>query len=312
LRAVRTALSTLAVAACVAAGERADAQLRVFGNTSTIELAPVLLAAREIYEGKATIANGGIPDLFDEDAADLATNAETQALRQSVDHPDLRVIFTVAEGYYRIVARRSAGIGVLADLRGKRIATAPNTSSAYYLHKMLSTRDLTSDDVTIVPVAPLSLMPAALANREVDAVTIWEPEIERAADAIGDDAIEFQDRRVYRELFNLHATAASLRNPAKRREIVAFVRALIRACERIAERPQDVWPLVAESTGYDVKLIERVWRHEGYAGALARDLLDVMVEEDAYVAKERGRAPRGRAELAPLIDESVLREALLD
>jgi NitT/TauT family transport system substrate-binding protein len=295
---------------CAAAG-RAEAELRVFGNTSTIELAPVLLAARELG-GQATVSNGGIPDLFDEDAADLATNAETQALRQSVDHPDLRVIFTVAEGYYRIVARRSAGIGDVADLRGKRIATVPNTSSAYYLHKMLGTRRLTSDDVTMVPIVPLSLMPGALADSEVDAVTIWEPEIERAAEAIGDDAIQFQDRAVYRELFNLHATAATLRDPVKRREIVAFVRALIRACERIAEHPEDVWPLVSASTGYDVKLIERVWHHEGYAGSLASDLLDVMAEEESYVARERKRSPRGRSELAVLIDESVLREALSD
>ena len=297
---------------CIATADRAEAELRVFGNTSTIELAPVLLAARELYEGGATVANGGISDLFDEDAADLATNAETQALRQSVDHPDLRVIFTVAEGYYRIVARRSGGIGDVADLRGKRIATVPNTSSAYYLHKMLLTRGLTSDDVTIVPIVPLSLMSAALANREVDAVTIWEPEIQRAAEAIGDDAIEFQDRRVYRELFNLHTTAASLRDPRKRGEIVAFVRALIRACERIAQHPEEVWALVSDSTGYDLKLIERVWHHEGYAGTLASDLLDVMAEEERYVARERNRSPRGRKELAELIDGSVLREALRD
>ena len=301
------ALGPLAATAACAEGE-----LRVFGNTSTIELAPVLLAAKEIDDGRVTVANGGIADLFDEDAADLATNAETQALRQSVDHPDLRMIFTVAEGYYRIVARRSAGIRELADLRGKRITTAPNTSSAYYLHKTLTTVGMTASDVTIVPLIPLNRMPSALANREVDAVTIWEPEIQRAAELVGDDAIEFQDRRVYRELFSLYATAANLEDPVKRAQIVKFVRALIRASARITERPEDVWPLVADSTGYDVELVERVWGHEGYPGTLVSDALDVMVEEDVYVARERGRAPRPRAELARLIDDSALREALRD
>jgi sulfonate transport system substrate-binding protein len=301
--------------ACVAlvlslgAAPSSHAQLRVFGNTTTIELAPMLLAAKELYGESFVVKNGGIPDLFDEDAADIATNAETQALRQSVDHPDLRIIFTVSEGFYRIVARRSAGISRLADLRGKRITTAPNTSSHYYLHKMLGTAGVTTADVTIVPMM-LSLMPAALANREVDAVTIWEPEIERAANLVGADAIEFQDRSVYRELFNLNTTAANLANPAKRAEIVAFVRALIRASARIAERPQEVWPLVAASTGYDVPLIEKVWHHEGYPGTLVPDLLDVMVEEDVFVARERNRTPRTRAELAKLVDDSVLRDAL--
>ena len=284
--------------------------MRVAGNTSTLELAPVLLAAEQLGAQRLAVKNGGIPALFEADAADLATNAETQALRQSVDHPDLRIILTVAEGFYRVVARRSAGVRTLADLRGKRIATAPSTSSAFYLYKTLATVGLKPADVTVVPLSPLSKMPAALEAREIDALTIWEPEIQRAADLVGADAIEFQDRRVYRELFNLHATAASLADPKKRAEIVAFVRTLIEASARIKSEPRSVWPLVAATTGYDAALIEKVWHHEGYPATLAADLLDVMVEEDAYVAPERNRAPRPRAELARLVDDSVLREAV--
>ena len=61
----------------------------------------------------------------------------------------------------------------------------------------------------------------------------------------GADSIEFQDRRVYRELFNLHATAASLADTKKRAAIVAFVRTLIEAAARIKSEPRAVWPLVA-------------------------------------------------------------------
>jgi ABC-type nitrate/sulfonate/bicarbonate transport system substrate-binding protein len=306
-------LGGLALAVCLCAPHAARAQpLRVAGNTSTLELAPVLLAAQELGAQRVAVKNGGIPSLFEADAADLATNAETQALRQSVDHPDLRVVLTVAEGFYRVVARRSAGVHALDDLRGKRIATAPSTSSAFYLYKTLATVGLEPADVTIVPLSPLSKMPPALEAHEIDALTIWEPEIQRAADLVGADAIEFQDRSVYRELFNLYATAKGLANPAKRREIVAFVHALVEASARVRDRPRDVWPLVAKRTGYDVALIEKVWRHEGYPATLAADLLDVMVEEDAYLAPERNRAPRSRAQLAALIDDSVLREALRD
>jgi NitT/TauT family transport system substrate-binding protein len=222
-------------------------------------------------------------------------------------------VLTVTEGLYRIVARRSAGINALQDLRGKKVATIATTSSGYYLHKMLGTVGMSIDEVTVVPLSPLSKMPLALANREVDAVTIWEPEVQRAAEAIGADAIEFQkvqQHTVYRELFNLNTTAANLANPAKRKQIVAFVRALLKATAEIRDKPQVVWPLVAQSTGYDTALIEKVWHHEGYPGALVSDLLDVIVEEDVYIARERGRAPRTRSELAVLIDSSVLRDAL--
>lgn len=290
--------------------EEAETPLRVYGNTSTFEFAPVLLAVDRLYPGKATVTNGGVPDLFKEGGADVATNAETQALRTSVDNPSLRIIFTVSEGLYRIVARRSSGISKLEDLRGKRIATIPNTSSAFHLHKMLKTVGMTESDVTVVRMFPLQKMPPALKSGEVDAITIWEPEIQIAQELIGDDAIELGGRGVYRELFNLNTTAENLANPVKRRQIVAFVRALIEASRQIRENPEVAWPLVAKSSGYDEGIISRAWHHHAFAGGLAYDLLDVLEEEEVWVAKERNRKPRTRAELATLIDTSVLREAL--
>src|SRR5689334_12665851 len=209
------AVIALASAATVATAQGAGNPLRVYGNTKTIELAPVLLAADRVHPTPVTVSNGGIPNLFSGEA-DVATNAETQALRQSVDHPNLRIIFTVSEGFYRIVARRSAGVTKLADLRGKRIATVGRTSSAYYLSKMLATAGLSEADVTIVTNIAMDQVPAAMKRGDVDAFTVWEPEIQNAADLLGADAIEFQDRSVYRELFNLNTTAENLANPAMR------------------------------------------------------------------------------------------------
>ena len=297
-------LAPLILSGPVAAGE---APLAIYGNTSTLELAPVLLAADQRGE---TVRNGGVPDLFKPGGADVATNAETQALRVSVDHPDLRIILTVSEGWYRIVARRSAGIASLADLKGKRIATFPSTSSAYYLHRMLATAGLSEADVTIVPILPLSDMAPALKGGKVDAVTIWEPEIERAKAAIGGDAIQFQDRRVYRELFNLNTTAGRLADPASRRRIVALVRRIAQESAAMRRDPKPAWARLGKSTGYDPTLIAQVWEHEGYPAALPGDLLDVMEAEEAWLAPQSNRPARTRAELSKLIDRSVLDEAL--
>src|SRR5262249_21712406 len=64
---------------------------------------------------------------------DAATGSETQALLNSVADPRIRIILTLAECRYRIIARRSAGIRRIADLRGKKVAATINTSSHYYL-----------------------------------------------------------------------------------------------------------------------------------------------------------------------------------
>jgi sulfonate transport system substrate-binding protein len=284
--------------------------LHVYGSTATLELAPVLLAAQSTYPGKATVSNGGIANLFGTGAGDVATNAETQALRQSLDHPNLRIIFTVCEGFYRIVARRSAGISTLADLRGKRVATSPSTSSAYYLHKLLSSVNLTESDITFVSLLSPASAQSTVQSRQADAVTIWEPEIQHAVDTLGSDAFEFQDRAIYRELFNLNTTSEKLSNPESRRGIVAFTKALIDASEQIRNRPEDVWPLVAKTTGFDQALIAKVWSNEGFAGGLVNDLLDVLEAEEIWLAKDSNRAARPRAQLATLIDDSVLRDAM--
>ena len=118
---------------------------------------------------------------------------------------------------------------------------------------MLGTAGLTEADVTIITNMAMDKVPDAMKRGELDAMTVWEPEIQNAQDALGADAIEFQDRSVYRELFNLNTTAENLANPQMRAQIVSFVRSLIKASAHIRREPQDVWPLVAKSTGYDVR-----------------------------------------------------------
>lgn len=282
--------------------------LRAAGNITTIELSPLLVAADKLYPGEISLINGGIPAIMS-GVVDVATNAETQLLRQSVDDPDLRIIFTVAESFYRIVARKSAGIHRVVDLKGKRITTPRNTSAHYYLVKMLATARLSESDVTLVNITPVTDMSTALKDGRVDAVAMWEPEAQRAITAVGSDAIVLQDRRVYRELFNLNTSAKVLADPAKRRAIVALLRSLITSSERIQKQPRQYWPLIASKLNYTPETVAKSWPDLRYAGGLVPDLLDVMVEEEVWVAKERNRTPRTRSQLAGLIDRSLLDEA---
>jgi sulfonate transport system substrate-binding protein len=303
--------ASLLCAACLSLETHGQAlpPLRAAGNMSTIELSPLLVAADKLYPGKISVTNGGIPAIMS-GVADVATNAETQLLRQSVDDPDLRVIFTVAESFYRVVARKSAGIRRIADLKGKRITTPRNTSAHYFLVKMLTTAHLSEADVTLVNIDPLTEMSTALKEGRVDAVAMWEPEAQRAIAAVGSDAIVFQGRRVYRELFNLNTSAKVLADPAKRRAIVELLRSLIASSEQIRQQPRQYWPLIASKLNYTPETVSKSWPNLRYAGGMVPDLLDVMAEEEVWVAKERNRASRTRSQLTSLIDRSLLDEAM--
>jgi len=274
---------------------------------TTIESAPVFLAARSAPGLRMDIRAGGIPMLLDGDA-DAATNSETQALIRSVARPDLRIVMTVAECYYRIVARKSAGIQKLSDLRGKKIGAPANTSSGYYLAKMLRTARLAESDVTVVAM-PVPDMAAAMKRGDVDAVSGWEPGAHDSIAALGADAAVFQDRSIYRELFDLNTTTAVLNDPARRRALVDAVRAIVTASRQVREQPAGVRPLLSSRINVPQPTISDVWSHFTFAGALPADMLDVLTEEEQWVAAVQKRAPRGRAQLQGLIDESVLRDA---
>jgi NitT/TauT family transport system substrate-binding protein len=282
----------------------ADAPLKLAVNMTTVESIPVFLAA----EGRpVTVSAGGIPQLLD-GTADAATNFETQALLRSVAAPNLRIILTVAECYYRLVGRRSAGIQRVSDLRGKKIGTPANTSSHYYLALMLGREKLTEADVTVVPMA-VNLMGAAMQKGEVDAVSGWEPGAQDAIDGLGRDAVVFQDRSVYRELFDLNTTTEVLNDPTKRRALVEVVRGMLTASEQVRARPSDGWPLLSSKIKMPVPTISAVWRHFRFAGGLPADLVDVLTEEERWVAGVQQRQPRGRQALAALVDSTVLRDA---
>jgi sulfonate transport system substrate-binding protein len=326
-RAAALALAILAVAGCTPSGETSApasaaasapaplAPIRVSGSY-WIELSPVLVAAESFYAERLAVGEGGITRITAGEA-DLATNAETQLLRESVVNPDLRIVMTVTESFYRLVARRSAGIATLADLQGKRVMAPPLTSANYFVEAMLRTAGLSDEDIELVPLPPaqgavtgMDQMSDALMRGEVDAIAMWEPEPADAIRALGDDAVVFQDRSVYREVFNLHARAPDLADPDKRRAIVAFVRAVADATAALKANPETHWPHVSSITGFTLEEIAAGWPEMEFPVRIVPDMLDVLEVEERWVAAASDRAPRSREELAKLIDTSVVDEAL--
>ncbi len=290
-----------------------------------IELSPVLVAANNLYPQKLEVPSGGVVSITS-GAADLATNAETQLLRESVTNPDLRIIMTVSESFYRLVARRSAGISKLSDLKGKRVLLPRQTSAHYYFVAMLRSVGLDEDDVTFVSQAPRTPAPAgqaapaaprsrfglaeALARGDADVIATFEPEPEVAMHLLGSDGIVLQDRKVYREAFNLNARAQDLADPEKRRAIVRFVRAVADASKLLEKNPDPYLPHISSVLGFTGEQIRWGWPETRFPVHIIPDMLDVLEAEEQWLAKGANRPARSRAELAKFIDRSVVEEAL--
>jgi NitT/TauT family transport system substrate-binding protein len=147
-------------------------------------------------------------------------------------------------------------------------------------------------------------------NANIHALSAWEPDPQGAIGLLGSDAIEFRNRDAYREIVNLNTTAENLADPKKRAAIVGLVRTLIAAADQVTRTPETVWPIMEKVMGFKQKVIADSWFIQEYKGTLAADLLDVMEKEEVWLANQQNRKPRTRQELAPLIDTSILEEAL--
>ena len=284
-----------------------DAMFTVAVAMAVLEAAPIHIADQSPAGAGFRVIDGGVRTVALK-GAHAAGNATTQMLRVLQDNPNVRLLFTLVDGNYRIVAKRSAGINRLADLKGKRVVVPRNTSANYFLVAMLRTAGLKESDVTLV-TAPATAMAATMVKGEADAISMWEPESENAVQAIGKDAIIFQDNKVYRELYSVYSTTDVMNDPRRRKELIAFVRATLEGAADLQKDPKRYFPLISEKTKHPQDQIARSWEHHGFPLRVAPDLLDLITEEEKWVAAEQKRTPRTRAELAGFIDTTILKEA---
>ena len=285
-----------------------DAPFTVAIATAVVEAAPVYMTAEGPFGRSMQYINGGVRTLAN-NGAHAAGNATTQMLVVIRDNPKVRLLFTLTEGLYRIVAKRSAGIATLADLKGKRVVVPRSTSANYYLVAMLRSVGLKESDVTLVN-APATGMAAALAKGDADAISMWEPESQNAVAALGTDAVIFQNNAIYREFYSMYTTTDVLSDPRRHAQLVEFVRALNTQTQTLKKDPKPFFPLISRITQHPEDQIARGWEHHAFPFNVPADMLDIITGEEKWVAATQQRTPRTRAEIAGFIDTSLLKEAL--
>lgn len=153
-------------------------------------------------------------------------------------------------------------------------------------------------------------MPAQLKAGTIDAFGVWEPAVELGAEALGANAITFQNATIYREVYSLYSTTDALNNPAKRKDIVEFVRALNKTLAVFAEQPKEkgVFDYVSKEVGVDEPVVEAVWADHKWSGRWGDDLIEFIVAEDKYLAGQDKRSVIPRSELEKFLDTSVIDE----
>jgi ABC-type nitrate/sulfonate/bicarbonate transport system substrate-binding protein len=131
-------------------------------------------------------------------AADVVSAADTPVVANAFSRQDFAVLAAIfqADDVNRIIARRDAGIAVATDLRGKTIGTQRASAVHYFLHLFLAKHRIRHDEVT-AKFLKAEELPEALAAGDIDAFSMREPFIGQAHALLGDNAIVFEEPRLF-------------------------------------------------------------------------------------------------------------------
>lgn len=212
---------------------------------------------------------------------DITTAADVPTSAVLTRAPSLRV---VADGSRwqgsRIVARRSAGINTIQDLAGKSIGTPLGTSAAYFISNALAQNKI---DAKLVQVSPSAMVTAAT-QRNVDAVSIFQPYQAQVIQALKADAVELTGGRYSQHSLYL-ATQPAISGKGK--AITAFFAALDEAGTALSQKNGAATDAVAKATQLDPVLLRSVLAEFDFTLQLKPDLAQKLTELGEW-AKTQG------------------------
>ncbi|MEE6308598.1 ABC transporter substrate-binding protein [Plantactinospora veratri] len=142
---------------------------------------------------------------------------------------------------YQLGVAPGAGVGSLADLRGKRIAYSPGQAQGALVLRVLHRAGLARDDVKLVELASTGdVYPTALASRQVDVAPIGGINIKRYLSKYGRDGATAIPHGLRDDPGHLYAPERVLQDSAKAAAIREYVQRWARAWVWIAQNP-DEW-----------------------------------------------------------------------
>ena len=223
------------------------------------------LALKEVLEGKA----------------DFATVAETPFMFAVMKGERISVIATILTSSlgHAIVARLDRGVRTLGDLKGKKIAATLGTTSDFFLESILVTHEISRKDVDIVDMKA-DKIPDALANGEIDAVSAFPPYSALAQKKLGDHAITFRDKDVYRYTFNVVATQEFIHNnPDKVKKMLG---ALVKSEDFVRENTVKAQKNVADFSGIETGMVRDIWTDASFVVKLDQALILALEDESQW------------------------------
>jgi len=215
---------------------------------------------------------------------DVAVAADFIFVTRSFQRNDLRIFGSIFRGdTFEIIARKDHGITEPTHLKGRRIGLTRGTVLDFFMETFLSLHGITEGSVRLVNLNP-SQISEAISSGTVDAVYAWEPHAKKIRDNLGPNVVTWPGQSGQSYQFVLMAKEEFI----NKRPIAVerLLKALLEAEKYCAEHTTDAQNLIASRRGYDLALLQSVWKRCDFRVRLDQDLV-ILMEDEAKWAMHR-------------------------
>jgi len=209
--------------------------------------------------------------------ADFATAAEFVLVSNSFNREDLKVLSTIdLANAIELVARKDRGIENPTDLKGKKIAIPQKTQAEFFLGSFLIFNSLSIDDIEVINMKPSELV-EAMSDGTVDAVMIWEPNVYKIKNRLGDNAITFLGQSGQDFFFLIIGDGKKIRdNPSV---VERLLNALLKAETFVNKNPIETQNIISQRTNLEKNYLETVWQKNNFILSMPQGLIIAMENE---------------------------------
>jgi len=172
-----------------------------------------------------------------------------------------------------IVARKDRGIRKVTDLKGKKVGVLRGGFPHYVLDLMLLNAGINSQTVHLV-FADSERLEQMLSSGELDAACLFGGWIDKATNALQENAVLFHDEKLVRVTV-VHA--GKTRTFERRPELFSrILKAYIKAEEYVKKNPDAAMKTVVQYLKLDMRNAQKVWKPKMIHVALEQSLIKDM------------------------------------